>query len=134
MLDWNAFSTSVVATPSAAMPAAIQIARLVLGFKIPLLFDQPARPCAPRRQGRDLDGNRDRRGAVRHPQVEAVVHSDLAQRARRSRSRMIERTRVSAAPIEYIQNAKAMRSIPVSIATCIDVPVSFTVDPWWSVF
>src|SRR3982751_3576053 len=44
--DWNAFSTSVAAMPRPASPAAIQRARLVLGFKAALLLDEPTRPDA----------------------------------------------------------------------------------------
>src|SRR5678810_282517 len=134
MFDWNAFSTSAVATPSAATPATIHIARLVLGFKVSLLLDHALRARPAREQDRQLQRHRDRRGAVRHPQVVLVVHSSLTQRVRRSRSRMIERTRVSAVAIEYIQKEKVMSSIAVSIATCMVVPVSFTLEPWCSVF
>lgn len=101
MFDFIAFSTSAVATPSAASPATIHNARLVLGFKVSLLFDQSARPRAPRQQHRELDRERERGGAVGHPKVELVAgHRALTQRVRRSRSRMIERTRVSAVAIE----------------------------------
>src|SRR3982751_6818009 len=134
MLDWNAFSTSAVATPSAATPATVHTARLVLGFKVSLLLDHALRARAARQQERDFDRQRDRGRAVRHPQVVLVVHKPLTQRVRRSRSRMIERTRVSAVPIAYIQKENVISSIAVSIATCMVVPVSFTLEPWWSVF
>src|SRR5690242_20292602 len=131
----KALSTSATAMPSAASPPTIHIALLVLGFKFPFLLD-----AAPR--ARTLHAQRDQLGhhhhggrTVRHPKIEGVlVHSALAQRVRRSRSRMIERTRVIDAPIAYIQNANAISSIPQSIATCIEVPRKLTLDPWWSVF
>src|SRR5258706_11517877 len=127
MFDFIAFSPSAVATPRGASPATIHAARLVLGFKVSLLLDQALRARAPRHQRRDLDGERERGGAVGHPKVETMAaHSALTQRARRSRSRMMDRTRASAVAIEYIQNANTMSSMPVSIATCIEVPVSFT--------
>src|SRR6476659_11501810 len=101
MSDFIAFSTSAVATPSAASPATIHIARLVLGFKVSLLFDQSARARAAGREHAELHGQRERGGAVGHPKVELVAaHRALTQRVRRSRSRMIERTRASAAAME----------------------------------
>ena len=47
---------------------------------------------------------------------------------------MIARTRVNAAPTEYIQNENAIASIPQSIVTCIEVPRKLTLEPWCSVF
>src|SRR5687768_5730588 len=65
--DWNAFSTNAVATPSPATPATIHIARLVLGFKLSLLFDQTQGAAAAQAQRQQLRGERDRRRPVRHP-------------------------------------------------------------------
>src|SRR5437773_7708945 len=132
--DWNAFSTSVAAMPSAASPETIHNALLVLGFNVPLLLDTAQRPRAARPQRHDLDHERKGRGAIGHPDIESgVAHSALTQCVRRSRSRMMARTRVSAAPIEYIQKANAISSIPHSIATCIDDPLKLTLEPWCSV-
>src|SRR5687768_5752986 len=137
--DWNAFNTRAEATPSAACPATIHAARLVLGFKLALLIDAALRARAPQPQCRDLDGDRDCQRAVRHREVEGMVcrhakRSSLTHCVRRSRSRMIARTRTSDAAIEYIQKPTATSSIPQSIATCIDVPLKLTLEPWCSVF
>src|SRR5262249_24600733 len=137
MLELNAFSTSATATPSAASPPTIHNARLVLGFKIPLLFDGAQRAAAPHPQRHDVGQDGERGHPVGHPHVELVAPhgaSPRTQRVLRSRSRMMARTRASAAPIAYIQNEIAMSSMPQSIATCIDAPVSFTLEPWCSVF
>src|SRR5688500_14860391 len=130
---WNAFSTSAVATPRPATPAAIHNALLVLGFKVSLLFDPAQGPCAPDAQGYQLGGERDGGRAVRHPDEIFVAHaapraSSRTQRVRASRSMMIERTRTRAAPMEYIQQASAMSNMPHSIATCIEVPLKLTLE------
>src|SRR5512140_201866 len=65
--DWNAFSTSVAAMPSPARPATIHKARLVLGFKVPLLFDTVERTRAADQQSGHLDEHGDGRGSVGHP-------------------------------------------------------------------
>src|SRR5688572_3005716 len=132
--DWKAFSTSVVATPRPATPAAIHNARLVLGFKILLLLDAAQRPRATDAQGDQLGGHDDRGDAVRHPDVIVVAHLvtpgaaaapmppdpiSRTQRVRASRSRMIERTRTSAAPMAYIQQARAISIMPRNMATCM---------------
>src|SRR5512146_406249 len=70
--DWNAFSTSALATPSAARPPTIHSARLVLGFKVSLLFDAPERSRAAHAQREDLDHDRERGHSVGHPDVELV--------------------------------------------------------------
>src|SRR5688572_25064132 len=148
--DWNAFSTSAVATPRPATPAAIHNALLVLGFKVLLLLDSPQRAGTSQAQRDQLRGYRDRRGAVRHPDEVIVAHGFVTpaaapaalgrgpfsrtHRVRLSRSRMTERTRTSDAPIAYIQHASAINSMPQSIATCIDVPLKLTLDPWCRVF
>src|SRR6188768_1353129 len=108
--DWNAFKTSVVATPRPATPAAIHNALLVLGFKFTLLFDLAQGARATDAQRDQLGGHRDRRGAVRHPYEVIVAHAAISrtQRARASRTRMNERTRTSAAPIAYAQQASAI--------------------------
>src|SRR5436190_22959708 len=105
--DWNAFNTRVAAMPRAPSPATIQIARLVLGFKLTLLFDAAQRTRAAPFQCHDLHQHRDCERCVGHGDVETVgmVHvqpaaSARAQCVRRSRSRMMARTRVSEAPIE----------------------------------
>src|SRR5690349_2247847 len=100
-LDWNAFITSATATPNAATPAAIHNARLVLGFKLTLLVHQSARPRAADPQRNQFEHQSERGRPVRHPEVELrIPHARaLTQRVRRSRSRMIVRTRTSAAPI-----------------------------------
>src|SRR5687768_9712571 len=108
--DWNAFSTSAVATPRPATPAAIHSALLVLGFKVLLLLDPSQRPGTSQAQREQLGGHRDGGGAVRHPDEVIVAHdpNSLTQRVLASRSRMIERTRASDAAIAYIQHASAI--------------------------
>src|SRR4051812_391482 len=137
--DWKAFSTSAVATPSAATPPAIHNARLVLGFKFALLFDAAQRAGAAHPQRDDLGHDRHGRRAVAHRQEVAVAHgapaaSARTQWVRASRSRMMARTRVSAAPIAYAQLASAISTIACSIATCMEVPLKLTLEPWCSVF
>src|SRR5438477_1132345 len=138
--DWNALSTSDAATPRAASPPTIHNARLVLGFKVLLLFDELHGVRAAHAQQGDLRDENDRRGSVRHPKVESVAHecapttSPRTQWVRRSRSRMIARTRVNAVPTEYSQNENAIASIPQSIVMCIEVPRKLTLEPWCSVF
>src|SRR6185369_12782074 len=91
---WNAVSTSAVATPRATTPSAIAAMRLCLDF-MPSFY-LPGRPGAPRtakkkdhlqRQGHEGHG-------VGAPDEEAGAHS---------RSRIMQRTRTSAAAIEYAQ-------------------------------
>src|ERR1043165_7813253 len=131
--------------PRPATPARIHRARLVLGFKVFLLFDAGQRPRAPHAQQHDLEDQAQRRGPIAHADVPRVAHgvsfprgvgaaSARAHCVRDSRSRMIERTRASAAPIAYIHAARLMSSIACSMATFIDVPLKLTLDPWWSVF
>src|SRR5258708_379799 len=86
MFERKAFNTRAVATPRPAMPATIHSARLVLGFKLSFLLDQAPCARAPRREQRDLQRERERRGAVRHPQIETVAHRSLTQRERRRRA------------------------------------------------
>src|SRR5688572_32515531 len=79
--DWNAFSTSAVATPRPATPAAIHNARLVLGFKILFLLDAAQRPRATDAQGDQLGGHDDRGNAVRHPDEVSVAHCAITPAA-----------------------------------------------------
>src|SRR5471032_940564 len=72
--DWNAFSTSAAAIPSAASPDTIQIARLVLGFKLTFLLDAAQRLRAAHAQPRDFHDDRQCSHAVRHPDIEIVIH------------------------------------------------------------
>src|SRR6185437_15298730 len=98
--DWKAFSTSAEATPRAARPETIHNARLVLGFKVSLLFDAPQRLPAAQAQRDDFRDERRCGHSVGHPDVELVglhVASALTQWVRRSRSRMIARTREGSA-------------------------------------
>src|SRR5262245_17579440 len=67
--DWNALSTSEAATPRAASPPTIHSARLVLGFKVLLLFDELHGARAAHAQQDDLRDEHDRRGSVRHPEI-----------------------------------------------------------------
>src|SRR5215212_7957909 len=71
--DWKAFSTSVAATPRPARPATIHNARLVRGFKFPLLFDPGEGPGAAQPQHQHLHDDRRGARAVRHPEVESMI-------------------------------------------------------------
>src|SRR4051812_19991498 len=90
------------------------------------------RRAASRAHTHDLDAEQRACHGVRTPHVEAVAAhrpeigpalpdhrsapiSCATQSARRSRSRMIARTRVSTTAIVYIQKASAIKSIPVNI-------------------
>src|SRR3954466_14420903 len=139
MLSLKAFSTRAVATPRPARPATIHNARLVLGFKVSLLFDAAQRPRTAQAQGDELHEDRDGRGPVAHGDEVFVVHGPPATRARTqcvraSRSRMMARRRVSVAPMAYIHAAADMRSIACSMATCMEVPLKLTLEPWCRVF
>src|SRR6187549_1555220 len=72
--DWKAFSTSAAAAPSAPRPVTIHTARLVLGFKVALLFDAAQRPRAPQPQADQLRSDGDRGRRVRHREIERMVH------------------------------------------------------------
>src|SRR4051812_43045794 len=139
MFSLKAFSTRAVATPRPARPATIHNARLVRGFKFSLLFDAAQRPRAAHAQRNERGEDGDGRGPVAHGDEEIVVHGPPAARARTqcvrtSRSRMMARTRVSVAPMAYIQAAADMRSIDCSMATCMEVPLKLTLEPWCRVF
>ena len=78
-----------------------------------------------------LERDQEQGDGVRPPDVEAVaphgekfaealpVHIALTHSVLRSRSRMMARTRMSAAAIEYIQNENVMTSMPASIAAAM---------------
>src|SRR5262249_30995175 len=100
----------------------------------------------------ELERDQQERDEIRAPDVEAVAshREEFAEAApahrvalpiaptqleRCSRSSMIARTRISAAPIEYIQNENTMSSMPASmVAAMAGLLVRLTDAPWCKVF
>src|SRR5690349_2305059 len=136
-LRLNAASTSAVAAPSARTPSAIHAMRLCLGFTLAL------------EQQKHFDRERHGRHAVRAPNIERIAahrkklghvfcppdKGGGAKRRGVSSSTISQRTRTIATAMLYIQNASAMRIMPVNmVAAMRGARVKLTDAPWCRVF
>src|SRR5262245_49475461 len=120
--SWNATSTSAVTTPSAASPPTMAAMRLWRGF----IFS-----FHEKNHFKQQSGKGDAIGAPHEPRV--ASHGQ--EFAHAPRSLMMQRSRTMQTAMLYIQNANAIRIIPVNMLAAIEGALFSDTDaPWCSVF